>query len=666
MSETVKPVRVDAMAMNFFESQEQARKNTGRLVILFALAVIGIIVAVYLVIVLSLSIAGPALKLDESGQLRGIGIWNPTLLVTVGGFTILLIGLGCLFKMHQLRSGGSYIAESLGGRRLHTDTTDALERRVLNVVEEMAIASGIPAPPVYLMEKETGINAFAAGFSPHDAVIGVTRGCVEQLSRDELQGVIAHEFSHILNGDMKLSIRLIGILSGILVIGMIGYFILRSAFYSGMYGRRSSRDRGNPIPFLLIGVGLIVVGYIGTFFGNWIKAAVSRQREYLADASAVQFTRNPDGIGGALQKIGGFATGSKIQSPNAPQASHMFFGQALSGGLNFMFATHPPLSDRISRIDPGWDGKFVKTEAKRSTPLESSSSTDRAKSALDKFGAIATLPVAAVAIEQIGQISQEHLDHAKHIIETLPEGLVEAAHETFCARAVIYGLLLNRDEHARIKQLTRLRDHGEAGIHQETTKLAPAIEKLASEQRLPLIDMTMPALRELTPSQYGSFRENVEELVKADSKISLFEWSIQRIVLRHLDEQFQLAKRARVRYYALGRLGKQCEILLSMLAYAGHQDSDSARHAFDVAKKHLGLDSLSMISADQCRLEALDSALDELAAVSPKLKHQLLLACAACIGADQEITSEEAELFRAFGESLDVPVPPILPGQPLG
>lgn len=649
--------------MNFFESQEQARKNTGRLVILFILAVIGIIVAVYLVIVLSLSIAGPVLKLDESGQPRGIGIWNPTLLVTVGGFTILVIGLGCLFKMYQLRSGGPYIAESLGGRRLHTDTTDALERRLLNVVEEMAIASGIPAPPVYLMERETGINAFAAGHSPYDAVIGVTRGCVEQLSRAELQGVIAHEFSHILNGDMKLNIRLIGVLSGILVIGMIGYFILRSAFYAGVYGRRSSRDRGNPIPFLLIGVGLIVVGYIGTFFGNWIKAAVSRQREYLADASAVQFTRNPDGIGGALKKIGGFVTGSKIQSPNAPQASHMFFGQALSGGLNFMFATHPPLKDRISRIDPGWDGTFAKTEPAKPPPPESDSSADRAKAA---FTAIATLPAVLGAVDQIGQISQTHLEHAKRIVESLTEGLAEAAHEPFCARAVIYGLLLNRDTHARIKQLTRLRDHGEAGIHKETTKLAPALEKLASEQRLPLIDMAMPALRELTPSQYRAFRENVEELVKADSRISLFEWSIQRIVLRHLDEQFQLAKRARVRYYALTRLGRQCEILLSMLAYAGHQDSDSARQAFAVAKKHLGLDSLGMIPADQCRLEALDSALDELVAVSPKLKHQLLLACAACIGADKEITSEEAELFRAFGESLGVPVPPILPGQPLG
>ena len=227
-------------------------------------------------------------------------------------------------------------------------------------------------------------------------------------------------------------------------------------------------------------------------------------------------------------------------------------------------------------------------------------------------------------------------------------------------------MLLNRDDHARIAQLTRLRDHGEAGIHKETTKLASSLEKLAPEQRLPLIDMAMPALRELTPAQYASFRDNVEELVRADSKISLFEWSIRRIVLNHLDEQFQHATRqSRVRYYSLGRLGRQCEVLFSMLAYAGHQDSDSAQQAFAVAKMHLGLDRLSMIPADQCRLETLDGALDELATVSPKLKHGLLLACAACIGADKEITTEEAELFRAFGESLGVPVPPILPGQPL-
>ena len=275
-------------------------------------------------------------------------------MVAIG--VLVLVGGGSLYKIAQLRGGGRVVAEQLGGRLLHPDTTDPHERVLLNVVEEIALASGTPTPPVYLLEEEEGINAFAAGFTPDDAVIGVTRGTLHQLQRAELQGVIAHEFSHILNGDMQLNIRLMGVLHGILLIGILGYFVFRSAMFSSM-GRRS--DRGNAgIALLALGGGLIVIGSLGTFFGKWIKASVSRQREFLADASAVQFTRDPDGIAGALKRIGGFVSGSAVASPNAPEASHLFFGQALSGGLQSIFATHPPLAERIRRLDPSFDGEF--------------------------------------------------------------------------------------------------------------------------------------------------------------------------------------------------------------------------------------------------------------------------------------------------------------------
>ena len=235
----------------------------------------------------------------------------------------------------------------------------------------MAIASGTPTPPVYMMQEEPGINAFAAGFTPSDAVVGVTRGCVGQLSRDELQGVIGHEFSHILNGDMRLNIRLMGVLFGILVVGLIGSILLRSSLYGSALQSRSSRGNSTQV-LLIIGGVLMLVGFIGTLVGNLIKASVSRQREFLADASAVQFTRNPSGIAGALKKIGGFEAGSEMMNPHAPESSHMFFGRAVSSGFNSLFATHPPLEERIARLDSSWqpDG-----ETRRSAPVSTAGPT---------------------------------------------------------------------------------------------------------------------------------------------------------------------------------------------------------------------------------------------------------------------------------------------------
>jgi Zn-dependent protease with chaperone function len=344
------------LATDFFDRQEAARRNTARLVVLFLLAVLAIVVSIHLILAAVFGYLGAD---PRTGAIDWSRTFDPELLLLAVVGTGIVVGGGSLFKIAQLRGGGRVVAEQLGGRLVSPDTTDLSERKLMNVVEEMAIASGTPVPPVYLMEHEDGINAFAAGFTPSEAVIGVTRGAAERLSRDELQGVIAHEFSHILNGDMRLNLRLIGLLHGILLIGMIGYFILRMTAFSGR-GRRSSRDSGNPLPLLALGAGLAIVGFFGTFFGNLIKAAVSRQREFLADAAAVQFTRHPGGSPGRSRRLVASAAGSSIRSPNAPEASHMFFGRATSG-LNALFSTHPPLATRIRRIEPGWDGKYIES-----------------------------------------------------------------------------------------------------------------------------------------------------------------------------------------------------------------------------------------------------------------------------------------------------------------
>jgi Zn-dependent protease with chaperone function len=339
------------MSTNFFENQDAARRNTKRLVTLFCLAVIAIAGMLYLLAVLLTGVEQPD---PSTGQTVISPLWwQPDLALGVAIATVVVVGGGSLYKIAQLRGGGAVVAEALGGALIPPGTRDSDERRLLNVVEEMAIASGIPAPPAYLLKDEQGINAFAAGFAPSDAVIGVTRGCVQKLSRDELQGVIAHEFSHILSGDMGLNIRLMGVIHGILIIGIIGYFLLRSSLYSGSGRRSSSRDNSG-MAIVAAGLGLMVIGFLGTFFGNLIKASVSRQREFFADASAVQFTRNPDGIAGALKEIAGYEGGSILANPNAPEASHLYFSQGLRGGLQMLFATHPPLEERIRRLDPSW------------------------------------------------------------------------------------------------------------------------------------------------------------------------------------------------------------------------------------------------------------------------------------------------------------------------
>lgn len=650
------------MAMDFFQSQDAARRNTGRLVILFILAVIAIMVMVYLLVAVIFLSAGK----DESAA----PLLHPGLMLGVGGITIAIVGLGSLYKMGQLRAGGGFVAESLGGAPIRPDTTDPVERRLLNVVEEMAIASGTPCPQVYMMQQEKGINAFAAGFSPEDAVIGVTRGCAEQLSRDQLQGVIAHEFSHILNGDMRLNIRLIGILHGILIIGIIGYFILRSSFYTGGISRRSGkRDGAGAI--ILLGAGLAVIGFVGTFFGNWIKAAVSRQREFLADASAVQFTRSPSGIAGALKRIGGYAHGAKIESPNAPEASHMFFGRAITSGLNSMFATHPPLPVRIKRIEPSWDGEFITTgpAIEREVP-----GAPGAPAALAGFAGASAAAAAATrpapprisAVKQIGRPTQEHIEYAAQLIGRMPATIANAARESYGARAVIYALLINDEPDPRRFQTERLNAHADPGVCRLTAQLLPAIEKLPRELRLPLVDLALPALRSLSPSQYAVFKQNVQALVEADEKIDLFEWALQRIILRHLEPHFARVKPPVTHYYALGRLGRQCSVLLSTLAYVGHRDRAAAQRAFSLGISKLAVRSASMLPPEACSMGALDDALDELNRTAPRVKQLVLIACAACVSADREVTVEEAELFRALCDGLSCPMPPLLPGQPLG
>ncbi|THF66947.1 hypothetical protein E6C76_00700 [Pseudothauera nasutitermitis] len=610
--------------MDFFAAQDHARRASRQLVGWFAAAVAAIILVIYVVLAFLLGMDGPP------GQ--PTRLWQPDLLlgtaVVVGGFIL----LGSLYKIIVLASGGGKaVAESLGGRLVPRASTDALERRLINVVDEMAIAAGMPAPPVYILDAEQGINAFAAGTRSTEGVVAVTRGTLEKLSRDELQGVIAHEFSHILNGDMRLNLRLIGVLHGILLLTIIGRILAR--------GARGS-DKG-AAPMILMGLVLIVVGYIGVLFGKIIKAAVSRQREFLADAAAVQFTRNPSGIAGALKRIAGF--GSTLAHPRAEEASHMFFGSGMA--LSAAFATHPPIEERIRRIDPSFDGG---RETRAGTPAPQAATVPEGAAGFS----------AGTLADAVGTVRPEDVDHARDLLSTLPAGLVDSAHRPGEAQAVVFALLLSDLRAIAAQQLEAVRAaHGDP-CARRTEELRDSVRAAGREARLPLLDLALPTLKELGDEARQRTLETVDALIRADGRVSLFEFAVRRL----LGDGLRAARRGLSLPASPAALREDIGLLLSLLARAGHADEQQVEAAFTAGAREAPLDGPWRIFAQaDVRPERVDHALDRLAGTAPPFRRRLVQACAATVLHDGRIEAAEMEILRALCEALECPLP-ALPG----
>jgi len=655
--------------VDFFERQEKARRHTAFLVFYFAIAIALLILAVYAAV--ALIFGGVSLK-DSSGETT-FSFLQPELFVETALATLGVIAMGTVFKTMALARGGRAVAELLDGRLVNSNTTDPNERKLLNVVEEMAIASGVPVPQVYVMDSEDGINAFAAGHSASDAAVSVTRGCMTMLTRDELQGVIAHEFSHLLNGDMRLNLRLMGLIFGILCLTVIGRILIRT------------RGKKNPLP--LLGLALIIVGWIGVLFGRLIQAAVSRQREFLADAAAVQFTRNPSGLAGALKKIGGLGEGSALQSPRASEASHLFFANGLKSSF-FGFATHPPLEERIRALDPSFDGKFptsvVPPPPEPPPPLPVSqppppprlvppplpSSQPPPPPPLSTPPPLPFLATAVVAqqsiVADIGRPTTQHLDYAIDLHQMLPASLQEAARDPLGASALICAFLLSADATTQQKQLEELGRTTSDAMRHETEKIWPEVQSLPPQVRLPLVDLALPALRRLSRPQYAQFRAAVKILAECDNQTDLFEYMLQKIVMRHLDTHFYPAGRSVTQFYDLRPLARDGGILLSATAYAGQDDPTQAQAAFTKGAESLGRIArveIPWLPPDQCDLSHLDSALDRFSQAAPQIKKNVLSACAQTVAADGVIQPREAELLRAIADALDCPVPPFLQSQ---
>lgn len=633
--------------MNFFEAQAKARTNTRNLVILFLLAVATLIVATNLLVMFFLSVNQNDGNIDLAfGEIFNHFDWNLFFIISV--VIISFVAITSLIKRVQLSAGGKVIAEKLGGKLIHPDTKDFHEKQLLNVVTEMSIASGIPVPPVYLIE-EKSINAFAAGFGINDAVIGITRGTIKNLNREELQGVIAHEFSHIFNGDMRINIRLIAILHGILIIGIVGYHILRSIKYRKSGG---GKDQGKGIAGIaLLGLGLMVIGYAGTFFGNLIKASISRKRECLADASAVQFTRNPTGVASALKKIGSSIYGSKISNPEASEVSHMFFAEGISNIFGSLMATHPPLRERILAIDPSWNGEFPALSEDANLKNESKS---QSKTSNSQNKTIFATSIVGSVINKIGVIDEEAVAKSHNIIKSIEDrvSFQSAIQNPLSARSVIFSLLI----HDQINQLPILKNNLDEKTFKLTSDLYQQNSFINKNIRLAMIDLAIPTLKELSIDDYKNFKQIVKLLVMSDSKIDLFEWSIGKIVFDNLDKQFNKKYDSEEGNHKLQDLKEDIGLILSLMSSVENKDENLAKKIFEDVIKEQEITDLNFTENNKIKISQINKAAENLKRLAPLEKEKFLKMCISCISGNGK-SSSEIEVFRAFATTLNCPVP---------
>jgi Zn-dependent protease with chaperone function len=628
--------------VTFFEHQHQARRRTWLLVVYFALAVALIIAAVNAVVYFVVTMTeAPPPTLDD-WLLRPWWLW-----ISLGTAGVILVGT--LQTSLRLRGGGRAVAEMTGARRVNPSTQDPDEQRLINVVEEMSIASGTPAPVVYVLDDEPGLNAFVAGLRPTEAVLVVTRGALQTWDRDELQGVVGHEYSHIFNGDMRLNVRLMGILAGILLIGQIGRALMRSS------GRSRGKGSGQVV---IIGLALFAIGSIGILFGSLIKAAISRQREFLADASAVQFTRNPDGIAGALWKIYQHAAGSKLSNAHSDDLSHFCIGDPIRKGFNSILATHPPLEDRIRKIDPGFIARARAGQVrKRPEPAVAPAAAIPAGASGFAGAAVAASP--AQIAEKVGEVSAAHLAHAQQVHAALDPELLDTLRRPEGARDLLYAMLLGAMQATRraAGKALIVKHHGEAAADRSVALVDP-VAKAGANARLNLINLAMPALKQFDQSSRTELLIAADDLVRLDARYSIFEFALMTILRDRLAEDSE--RHGRPRYFKYAEVLPEIRLLLSVLARVGAKAEDDVARTYRHVMAPFSRESREPTEAAACSLAALTAALAKLNHLAPLLKKSLVEACADCVSHDNKVLPAEAELLQAVALELDCPMPPLV------
>ncbi|MGI5831606.1 MAG: M48 family metallopeptidase [Thermoguttaceae bacterium] len=671
--------------MNFFEHEERAQRKTVRLIVYYCLALLLTFLALHLVIApLVYTAVTASAESVEYGLQEGddstrflFSAWTNPLIIGIDILIVgLLIGGGTLYKIGEMkRLDGDGVASYCGGRRIDPRTADWKEKRLLNIVEEMAIASGVPVPNVYVLQDEPSINAFAAGFTTSTSVIAVTRGALDYLTRDELQGVIAHEFSHILHQDTRLSMKLVGVLFGLEMVALTGFIIMRAA---PRVAPRSDGENNNSaaiiVGVLLFGLALFLIGLFGQLFANVIRAAVSRQREFLADASAVQFTRNPDGIAGALKKIGS-GVGSGIDNNKAIEVSHFFFGSIFGRNLfSGLFDSHPNLTTRIKRIDPLFDGVFPKKLEKVSTADQetgspvSESGTDRLRDLVRKTtgdggAAAGVVPAAAAAaiLDSAGTVTEEKLRVANALLEKIPDTVSAAVNDQNGAIATLLTVLLDTDPELREKQQAFLREQvGEEGLTIDILKgidmIAAALEGAPDTIKIPIIQKAFPMLRGMSKTEYTKIRNIVLSLMKFDGRIDILEFTIFGFVVNDLDSYFRLTPPVQETFDKPEQIAEPFRKAASCVAYAAGDNPEECRKAFAAAANQIGL-SLTILPKEECTPSEFGNALRTLTYAKPRLRETMLKAFYACITDDGYINEREGELIRAITAYFRCPMP---------
>ena len=593
---------------DFFERQEKARRATRRLVFWFAFGLAGTAAAVYFLVIFALKASG---CYDASSA----SLWDPKTAACVFAGTLMVVGGASLVKSREFgSSAGADVARQLGGRDVSPDASRPDERRLINVVQEMSLASGVPVPRIFILENERGINAFAAGTRTDRAAVAVSRGALDKLSRDELQAVVGHEFSHILNGDMQLNIRLVGWIFGLIVISLLGQILLRAGAFSP---RTRSRDGKNAAALvLLIGVGLIAIGFISQIFAQIIQAAISRHRERLADASATQFTRNPKALANALSRIGGDAAGSRISSPRAGEFAHLFF----ASGVNALFATHPPLEERIRALDPSWDGEFL-------PPL---SAPERAENA------------------------EANLSGLRNVSETnsVPPFLAEMTRSADDAKTLICLLMMTDSPERNVEQAKILLEREKSAVFKKMEHLWERMRNFPREKRIAAVLVAAPALRELSARDRREFCETLDLLAQTDGNVSIFEFCILAAVRGLLLSESQ-------RKLSPSDVRSEAELVLNF--FLRGNKTPRSRWAQDLsaalAKQTMFPGTLRVLDEAALNLPALESAFRTLRASPIRIREQLLFTARDVIAADGEITPEENDVLSAFAVALACPAP---------
>jgi Zn-dependent protease with chaperone function len=641
--------------MDFFARQAATRRQSRWMVFLFILAVIAIVIAIDFVAVTTVAI----LSVQEDGGLLASPDMSLSRYPLVVLFTTLVvlgtIGISSVARTVSLAAGGGKVAEQLGGTRVGADTTDPLKRRLRNVVEEIAIASGVPVPQVYVLEREAGINAFAAGYSPANAAIAVTRGALVNLDRDELQGVIAHEFSHVLNGDMRLSTRMIGLLFGLTVIAMVARTILRFA-PRGSGGRKGG---GGIVVIFLAALVVLALGWIGLFFGRLIQAAVSRHRESLADASAVQFTRDPQGLRNALVKIGALGAGSRFADADAEEVAHLLFAE----GIRRVFATHPPLVERIREIDPRFQPAEFDAVRKRMSEARAMAEEEAARTAPGAArhggplaGAVALAPAAVAGL--VANPGTEHVLQAQAVLESLPESFRRAARQPEQATALFVALAIDTAPEARERQLAFIQQQY-GGEHREAVQaMLPQVDALTEVQRMPALLQVFAALSQLGRAERVELLKCLNGLLVRENRASVFGYALRKLAQVQLQDNLDPRRRASGHLSALGARDA-LQVLFSTLAIQGGADEGAARQAY-AAGMAIVLPGIHPPLAKLAHWPPqLDQALTRIDRLQPQAKNRLVEALAATISHDSRMTVAESELLRAICATLHCPLPPL-------